>query len=88
MLVSTQAALQEAFFLGLRLNRGVDLKEAERNFGAEAAADYSETISELVSSKLLEGEGTIIRLTRQGRLLSNEVFEKFISVESAADIAP
>jgi oxygen-independent coproporphyrinogen-3 oxidase len=85
--VSAGAALQEAFFLGLRLNRGVDLKEAEKNFGGEAVAGHSEIISELVSSKLLEIEDTGIRLTPQGRLLSNEVFERFISIESPAAIA-
>jgi oxygen-independent coproporphyrinogen III oxidase len=85
--VSAGAALQEAFFLGLRLNRGVDLKEAEKNFGAEAVAIYSEMISELVSWKLLESEDAIIRLTPQGRLLSNEVFERFISIESPAALA-
>jgi oxygen-independent coproporphyrinogen-3 oxidase len=86
--VSAGAALQEAFFLGLRLNRGVDLKEAEKNFVAEAVANYSETISELLSSKLLESEDTVIRLTPQGRLLSNEVFERFISIESLAATVP
>jgi oxygen-independent coproporphyrinogen III oxidase len=85
--VSAGAALQEAFFLGLRLNRGVDLRAAEKDFGAEAVASYSETISELLSSKLLECEDTGIRLTPQGRLLSNEVFERFISIESAAATA-
>jgi oxygen-independent coproporphyrinogen-3 oxidase len=85
--VSAGAALQEAFFVGLRLNRGVDLEEAEQKFGAEAVANYSETISELVSSKLFESEDTVIRLTPQGRLLSNEVFERFISIESPAAIA-
>jgi oxygen-independent coproporphyrinogen-3 oxidase len=85
--VSAEAALQEAFFLGLRLNRGFDLKEAEKELGAEPVASYSETISELVSSKLLESEDAVIRLTPQGRLLSNEVFEKFISIESPASIA-
>jgi oxygen-independent coproporphyrinogen-3 oxidase len=85
--VSAEAALQEAFFLRLRLNRGFDLKEAEKELGAEPVASYSETISELVSSKLLESEDAVIRLTPQGRLLSNEVFEKFISIESPASIA-
>jgi oxygen-independent coproporphyrinogen-3 oxidase len=85
--VSAQAALQEAFFLGLRLNRGVDLDEIAKEFGSQAVASYSEVISELVNSKLLESEDAVIRLTPQGRLLSNEVFEKFISIESPAAIA-
>ena len=33
---------------------------------------------------LMEKEGDVIRLTPQGRLLSNEVFERFISVQTTA----
>jgi oxygen-independent coproporphyrinogen-3 oxidase len=77
--VSAEAALQEAFFLGLRLNRGIDLAEVANEFGGGAVDSYSDALSELVAAGLLEREGTVIRLNARGRLLSNEVFEKFIS---------
>jgi hypothetical protein len=32
---------------------------------------------------LMERLGDVIRLTAQGRLLSNEVFERFISVQTS-----
>ena len=76
--VSQQAALEETFFLGLRLNRGVDLREAERQFRDEMQT-LPEIIDELVSSGLLERQQDQIRLTPRGRLLSNEVFSRFIS---------
>ena len=77
-LVSAWAAAEEAFFLGLRLNQGLDLRRTRAEFGEPAIANFSEAISECVGSGLLEREGDVIRLTPRGRLLSNEVFERFI----------
>jgi coproporphyrinogen III oxidase-like Fe-S oxidoreductase len=77
--VASHAALEETFFLGLRLNRGVDLKEVAARFGPSAVTAFNETIREFVESGLMEHEHSWIRLTRRGRLLSNEVFERFVS---------
>lgn len=82
--VSPEAALQEAFFLGLRLNRGIDLGEIAKEFRADAVGDYSEAVPGLVEAGLLARAGNGIRLTARGRLLSNEVFEKFISTPAHA----
>ena len=95
--VSAQAALEECFFLGLRLNRGIDLVEtglAPSRFVSStnaAAAPLPETrhaaslrecvIDECVQEGLLERRGTAIRLTARGRLLSNEVFARFLGIE-------
>ena len=75
--VSAQAALEETFFLGLRLNRGVDLKQVKKEFGS-MIDNSTDAISECVESGLLEREDDVVRLTPRGRLLSNEVFERFI----------
>jgi oxygen-independent coproporphyrinogen-3 oxidase len=75
--VDTQQALEESFFLGLRLNRGVDMDELSRQFG-DAVDTYLPTIEELAAEGLLSKNENCIRLTPRGRLLSNEVFEKFI----------
>jgi oxygen-independent coproporphyrinogen-3 oxidase len=80
--ISSEAALQEALFLGLRLNRGIDLAEIEKEFGEDAVRGYSEAVSELVEAGLVERDGMVVRLTDRGRLLSNEVFERFISTPS------
>jgi oxygen-independent coproporphyrinogen III oxidase len=81
--VSLEDALQEAFFLGLRLNKGVDLRRLSQEFGGNQVNAYKETISELTDGGLLEADAATIRLTPKGRMLSNEVFERFISVHSA-----
>lgn len=85
--ISSAAALEEFFFLGLRLNRGVDLKELQSRFGKAATTRYTPVIAECVSSGLLLREGDFIRLTPHGRMLSNEVFQLFVSA-SEADAEP
>jgi oxygen-independent coproporphyrinogen-3 oxidase len=79
-LVSSEDTLQEAFFLGLRLNRGIDLQTLERAFGENQVGAYHQSISELAEAGLIEKDAATIRLTAKGRMLSNEVFERFISV--------
>jgi len=75
--VATDQALEESFFLGLRLNRGVSLQQFEESFAPRVSA-YSPIIAELVSDGLLVRDSDNLQLTPRGRLLSNEVFEKFI----------
>ena len=81
--VSSESALQEAFFLGLRLNKGVDLRTLRLEFGETQVRAYDQSISELMEAGLLEKDAATIRLTAKGRMLSNEVFERFISVDLA-----
>ena len=81
--VSRAAALEERFFLGLRLNQGVALREIEETFGLAAIDNLRRPIAELVRDKLLQADGDLIRLTSRGRLLSNEVFQAFLSPASA-----
>jgi len=66
--------------LGLRLNRGLDLAKVGHEFEEESITALSSTIGELIASGLLARQGNSIRLTPRGRLFSNEVFEKFITV--------
>ena len=76
--VDRQAAIEETFFLGLRLNCGVDLQSVWAQLREDMATRFSDTIAELVSAGLLARHGSVIRLTARGRLLSNEVFERFL----------
>jgi len=80
--VSSHDALEETFFLGLRLTRGVDLKAASARFAVDVEAEFSDVIRELESSGMLERAGETLRLTSAGRLLSNEVFQRFIALPS------
>jgi oxygen-independent coproporphyrinogen-3 oxidase len=70
--------LEEAWFLGLRLNAGVSLPAMRDEFGEDAVAQYHSDIAELTSEGLIEASEDRVRLTLQGRLLSNEVFARFL----------
>jgi oxygen-independent coproporphyrinogen III oxidase len=80
--VSRQGALEEEFFLGLRLNRGVNLEQVRAKFGGFVATALSPMLVDLSSVGLIEWVGDIVRLTSRGRLLSNEVFERFLVSET------
>jgi oxygen-independent coproporphyrinogen-3 oxidase len=77
-LVDKQAALEEEFFLGLRMNRGVSLVEIVARYGPERVGEFDGAIGDLVDGGLLEHRDSRLRLTSRGRLLSNEVFERFL----------
>jgi oxygen-independent coproporphyrinogen III oxidase len=77
--VSSSGALEESFFLGLRLNRGVDLRRIADVFGCDAVAQVFPIIKQLESGGLLDAEANVVRLTPRGRLLSNEVFQAFLA---------
>jgi len=76
--VNRRSAEGEQMFLELRLNRGIDLSSGE------GVDNFGDQIKELLSLGLVEEIGKRLRLTSRGRLLSNEVFEKFIEVEEIA----
>jgi len=76
--ISRAAALEEAFFLGLRLNDGIDFEKMRAEFGTFVVTPLRDVLVELAGAGLLDWEGDLIRLTARGRLLSNNVFERFL----------
>jgi oxygen-independent coproporphyrinogen-3 oxidase len=74
---------EEAWFLGLRTNAGVDVVELRAEFGEDLLAPALETVRRLAEDGLLVFDGTRARLTARGRLLSNEVFQEFLQPEVA-----
>jgi oxygen-independent coproporphyrinogen-3 oxidase len=77
--ITRETALEENFFLGLRLNRGVNLRQVATIFGNDAVENLRPTIAGLIADGLLFEESDHIRLTPRGRLLSNEVFQAFLA---------
>jgi oxygen-independent coproporphyrinogen-3 oxidase len=75
--------LEEAWFLGLRLNAGVEIAGLEAEFGSAAVAPGLAVVEGLVGDGLLSTDGKCVRLTSHGRLLSNDVFQQFLDVASA-----
>jgi len=75
---------EEAWFLGLRLNAGVDVAAVQREFGEAMVAPALEAVARLAENGLLSSDGKTVRLTAQGRLLSNDVFQEFLGLEAPA----
>lgn len=83
--LTRQEESEEAWFLGLRLNAGVNLRGLEAEFGGEVLQHYQPVLKELVADGLLAindeqiGDERIA-LTLRGRMLSNDVFARFLDV--------
>ena len=72
---------EEAWFLGLRINSGVDAAALAAEFGNNRVAPALEAVNRLTHDDLLVTDGDRIRLTPRGRLLSNDVFQEFLSLD-------
>jgi oxygen-independent coproporphyrinogen III oxidase len=68
----------EALFLGMRMMQGVDLRHYRESFGVDLRDEHAEDLERFCKAGLVEVDGDLIRLTRTGALLSNEVFAVFV----------
>lgn len=85
--VSSDEAIEEALFLGLRLSKGVSLSRLEKQFGHTAMQAFDPVLEECEREGLLERRGNQVRLTAPGRLFANEVLSRFIGLRPAEDSA-
>jgi coproporphyrinogen III oxidase-like Fe-S oxidoreductase len=75
----TRADLQaETMFMGLRLNAGVGYAHFRDRCGAEMRDVYGATLDELADLGLIDHDDVGVRLTDRGRMLGNQVFERFV----------
>ncbi len=81
--ISREVDLADTVILALRLNEGLELARVEREFGQPLEKLFPGTLEMLSENELVEpfkgpqGEDRV-RLTRHGRLVSNEVFLRFL----------
>lgn len=80
--VDTATAMCQSAILALRLNDGLDVTAFERRFQTPFAAVFGDQIADVLHWGLVEyvteGESRRLRLTERGRLVGNEVFERFL----------
>jgi oxygen-independent coproporphyrinogen-3 oxidase len=76
--ISPELELAETSILGLRLCKGINADDIKSRFGIDILEHYRRQVEEMVDAGLLEQTDRHIRLTRRGRLLSNEVFWRFL----------
>jgi oxygen-independent coproporphyrinogen III oxidase len=80
--IPPQRQHEEAWFLGLRLNAGVNQAALEREFGMDLVAPALAAVERLHAHGLLALQGQTIRLTPRGRMLANEVFQEFVGLRA------
>jgi oxygen-independent coproporphyrinogen-3 oxidase len=76
--IGPEMELAETVILGLRLGEGINADYLQHRFGIDILTHYRRQVEEMADAGLLERTGRHIRLTRRGRLLSNEVFWRFL----------
>jgi oxygen-independent coproporphyrinogen-3 oxidase len=76
--LTTTDVRAEALFLGMRLMQGVDLRRYRESFGVDLRDEHADDLDRFCKAGLVELDGDLIRLTRTGALLSNEVFAAFV----------
>ncbi|HEY0323316.1 MAG TPA: radical SAM family heme chaperone HemW [Pyrinomonadaceae bacterium] len=76
--LSSRDVQAEAIFLGLRLLSGINLREHRARFGVDLARERAADLARLSEAGLIELTDDLLKLTRTGALLSNEVFATFV----------
>jgi oxygen-independent coproporphyrinogen-3 oxidase len=68
----------EAVFLGMRMMAGVRTGKFKELFGVDLKAAHADELENFRQAGLIEFDGDLLKLTRAGALLSNEVFAAFM----------
>jgi oxygen-independent coproporphyrinogen-3 oxidase len=68
----------ENLFLRLRLKEGVNLRELELRFGVNVTERYGDELARLDEAGLIELNTDILKISRRGTVLANEVFAAFV----------
>jgi len=76
--LTKKEALEEGIFLGLRRTSGINMNWFAARFNTSLKNLCHQKIAELKTGGLIYEDGSIIRLTRKGLTLSNEVFAELI----------
>jgi oxygen-independent coproporphyrinogen-3 oxidase len=79
--LSPERQHEEAWFLGLRLNAGVNVAALARELGEELVLRAMEVAGRLAGDGLVVADCKTVRLTERGRLMSNDVFREFLGLE-------
>jgi len=68
----------EAVFLGLRMMEGFSFDKYQQLFGSDLRTKHADDLTRFREAGLIECSGDLLKLTRAGALLSNEVFAAFV----------
>lgn len=81
---SIEDEIEEFVFMGLRMNKGINISRFKEKFNRSIDSIYKEVIEKNIERKLIKIDGNRMLLTTKGMELSNEVMSDFI-LEKAND---
>ncbi len=76
--VTQQQQIEEYVFLGLRLTKGLNVKNIEEKFNIKFYDVYKEVIDKFTKDELLTFDGEVLKLTSKGVSISNYVLSEFL----------
>jgi oxygen-independent coproporphyrinogen-3 oxidase len=76
--LSPRERIEEALFMGLRLRDGIDLGAFRDRYAVDVWQEYGERLTPHLDAGFIVRDDGRLRLTRQGMLMSQEVFAVFI----------
>jgi oxygen-independent coproporphyrinogen-3 oxidase len=80
--LSRREAFEEALFTGLRLARGIDVHTVKTRYDADVWGIYGAALERFREAGLLIYDGRLLRLSRAGMLLANEIMSQFVSASA------
>ncbi|HET6615812.1 MAG TPA: radical SAM family heme chaperone HemW [Dehalococcoidia bacterium] len=81
--ITGDLSIADTLILGLRLNDGIDLQAFRARYNRTVDDVHGALVAEFESYGILDRTVTHLRLTRRGRLLSNELFQRLLPEASA-----
>jgi oxygen-independent coproporphyrinogen-3 oxidase len=76
--IGREQGFEEALFLGLRMNEGVELEGLNVEFGEGLVQGALQAMAEVKEAGLIVLADGRLRLTPRGRMVSNEVFARLL----------
>ncbi|OKP97247.1 radical SAM family heme chaperone HemW [Paenibacillus sp. P46E] len=76
--VSEQEAMEDFMMVGLRMREGVSDQAFQAQFGKSLQDIFEGSLNKMLTAGLLEQDGDIYRLSKQGILFGNDVFGEFV----------
>lgn len=78
--VTLEEKIEEEMFLGLRKIAGVDKAIFYKKYGTKIEDIFGEQMMKLEKQGLISNSENAVKLTHNGKLLGNEVFQEFLSL--------
>ncbi len=80
--IGPEMEMAETLMMGLRLGEGISLQGFRGRFDTELEDVWGQEVEDLTSLGLVVMEDGALRLTPRGRLLGNEVFQRFVAQDA------